>query len=281
MSIHIGTRGSLLALAQVKLVTDYLEANDVSYNIKTYKTTGDQITDKPLYNIGGKALFSKELERALLNEEVDLVVHSLKDLETPRPTGLKLCAFLPRADARDVLVTSYDPIKNIVFGCQLKDLPQGAAVGTSSPRREAQALYHRPDLHMQNLRGNVQTRLLKLKQPFDAIFLAKAGLNRLGIQVHDDAIQPINLIVPAAGQGIIALECRVDDLKTAALVQGINDESAARAAKIERDYVETLNANCRSAVGIYADIASQTTHIFLDAELGGGKPIYRVENLDN
>ena len=250
--LRIGSRGSQLALKQVAIVEQYLKGINHPYCVQFIKTSGDMIQDRPLYDIGGKALFSKEIERALLSKAVDLGVHSLKDLETPRPVGLMLCAFLPRADARDVLVTEVDLEAKTIRGCPVQDLSKGAVVGTSSPRRMAQLHHQRADLELINIRGNVETRLQKVGKACDAVILAKAGLDRLGYQVEDTACVPLHDMVPSGGQGIIALECRSDDTVTQALLKGMNDTRAEQAAMIERGIIEGLNASCRSAVGIHA-----------------------------
>jgi len=255
--LRIGSRGSRLALAQVSLVEDYLKSIQKAYTVHIIKTSGDLIQDRPLYDIGGKALFSKEIERALLAGEIDLAVHSLKDLETPRPKGLTLCAFLPRADACDVLVTGCDFDAKHIEGCSIHDLKPGAVVGTSSPRRMAQLLAVRSDLKPVNIRGNVETRLQKLggsSAECDAVVLAKAGLDRLGYTISSQACVPLVSMIPSAGQGIIALECRDDDAQTKTIIQGINDSSAMCAASIERGVVEELGASCRSAVGVHAQV---------------------------
>ena len=282
----IGTRGSPLALAQTKIVTDFLAKRGVYYHVKMIKTTGDAIQNKPLYDVGGKALFSKELETALLHKTIHLAVHSLKDLETPRPNGLVLCAYLKRADPRDVLVTHFNQHENKVYGCGLQDLPKGAVVGTSAPRRMAQLLHHRPDLGVCPVRGNVGTRLSKLNTSslssthdvtYDAILFAKAGLDRLGIDVDESAILSVNTMIPSAGQGIIALECCEEDKEfMCSLFEEVNDQETVRPAGLERSFVERLEgATCRSPVGIYAEIFSK--HICLRAMLCIGKKVHIFE----
>lgn len=260
----LGTRGSPLAMAQTKIITDFLDHKKIPYRVAIIKTTGDVIQHKPLYDVGGKALFSKELESSLLKKDIDIAIHSLKDLETPRPCGLTLCAYLKRADVRDVLVTRFDEAQNKVYGCSLQDLPKGTIVGTSAPRRMAQILHKRPDLSVIPVRGNVGTRLSKLKTSplsssyetsYDAILFAKAGLDRLAITVDNDAILPIDYMIPAAGQGIIALECRRDDLQRLSFLHELNDPTTERAACLERGFIEALDGiNCRSPVGVYAMI---------------------------
>ncbi|MBX9977498.1 MAG: hydroxymethylbilane synthase [Alphaproteobacteria bacterium] len=266
----IGTRGSPLALAQTKFVEDYLTHLRVDHRIHTIKTTGDKIQDKPLYDIGGKALFSKEIERSLFEKECDIGVHSLKDLETPRPHGLELVAYLPRADARDVLVTRFDAATNTVHGCPVGDLPQGVTLGTSAPRRASQLHHHRPDLNIISVRGNVGTRLSKLGQGYDAIVFAKAGLDRLGINIDPAAILDLDTMIPAVGQGIIALECRSDDSQTKDILRGMNDLLSEKAALVERGFIERLEgASCRSAVGIHAVLDGTHIHLRMMVENNG------------
>lgn len=268
----LGTRGSPLARAQTKIVTDFLDKQSILYRVEVIKTTGDAIQHKPLYDVGGKALFSKELETALLNHTIDLAIHSLKDLETPRPHGLMVCAYLKRADVRDVLVTHFDMLENKVYGCSINDLSKGVLIGTSAPRRMAQILYQRPDLSVAPVRGNVGTRLSKLtsflkkdiqvKQSYDAILFAKAGLDRLGIDVDTSAILPIDHMIPAAGQGVIALECRVENAQQLSFLRGLNDPLTEREASLERGFIERLEgATCRSPVGAYAKIYDESVHV--------------------
>ncbi len=261
----IGTRGSPLALAQTRFVENYLASQNIPYVIHTIKTTGDIIQDRPLYEIGGKALFSKEIERCLEEKTIDIAVHSLKDLETPRPKGFEIVAYLSRADARDVLVTHFNYDENKVYGCQINDLAQKSFVGTSAPRRMALLNYHRPDLQIIPLRGNVGTRLGKLngnKENYDAMIFAKAGLDRLGIAIEGTAILSKDTMIPAAGQGIVALECRSDDEETKILLREMNDPTAQLMAQIERGYIERLeNASCRSAVGIHVEVNYQNLHV--------------------
>jgi hydroxymethylbilane synthase len=277
----IGTRGSPLALAQAGYVADYLASLRVDHRVHIIKTTGDTIQDKPLYDIGGKALFSKEIERSLLGKECDIGVHSLKDLETPRPDGLELIAYLPRADARDVLVTRFDATTNTVHGCQVADLPQGITLGTSAPRRAAQLHHHRPDLNIISVRGNVGTRLDKLGQGYDAIVFAKAGLDRLGIRIDPPAILDLDTMIPAAGQGIITLECRCDDSEIRRILKGMNDPLAEKAALIERGFIERLEgASCRSAVGIHAVLTDSHIHLRAMVENNGFHTVSKLFQSD-
>ena len=277
-TLRLGTRGSPLALAQAKLAAAALKSIGISCDILTFKTTGDKITHIPLYDIGGKALFSKELERALLENEIDFAVHSLKDLETPRPSGLGIAAYLPRADARDVCVIRFDEKK--IYGVSFQDLPHASRVGTCSPRRTVIIQEARPDITVEPIRGNVQTRLSKLldtedSKGLDAVIIAKAGLDRLGYIIEDTSVIPIEDMVPAAGQGIIAIECRSDDLSTKNILEKINCESALFEARIERHFVESLGASCKSAVGVHIDSKQGKAYTFVDGSFGQNHSEYK------
>lgn len=279
-TFRIGTRGSPLALSQTKQLEDFLAKNAIPCSLHLIQTTGDKIQDKPLYDVGGKALFSKEIDHHLLTNAIDIAVHSLKDLETPRPKGLILAAFLKRADARDVLITSYDPLQKHAFGCGIEDLPKAAIIATSAPRRLAQLSHHRPDLILTSLRGNVETRLLKLlDKKYDGILLAKAGLDRLGITLDEQSILSEAIMVPAAGQGTIALECREDDEETYQLLRTFNDKEAEKAAALERGFIERMEGiSCRSAIGIHAKfIGKEYVRIYLMI-MEEDKCVYRMED---
>jgi hydroxymethylbilane synthase len=207
-------------------------------------------------------LFSKEIESCVLDKTADIGVHSLKDLETPRPHGLHIVAYLPRADARDVLVTHFDEETRTIHGCGIDALPIGCTVGTSAPRRMAQLHHHRPDLNIISLRGNVGTRLGKLHQGYDAMVFAKAGLDRLNLAIDPEAILPLDVMIPAVGQGIIALECRIDDTETTELLRPMNDPQSERSALLERGYIEGVEgASCRSAIAIHSTIAEDHMHV--------------------
>lgn len=262
--IKVGTRGSPLALAQTGFVLNILDNNQMSHAISLIKTTGDIVDDKPLYDVGGKALFAKEIESQLLNEEIDIAVHSLKDLETPRPKGLSIVALLPRADARDILVLRH-PIHD-AFDDPLQYLGIGATVGTSSPRRMALLKYYRPDLKMIPIRGNVNTRLEKLydaQGPYDAIMLAKAGLDRLNLTTEDMVVLPHDHFVPSAGQGIIAIEALTSRQDLKDFWATYHDESSDIAYDIERGFIERVtHASCRSAIGVYAEYSGYILHVY-------------------
>ena len=246
-SITLGTRGSPLALAQARSVAAALEAAHGwpggTVVIRTIRTSGDKIQDRPLAEVGGKALWTKELDLALLGGESDLSVHSMKDVEGERPETLVIAAMMERADVRDRLIGARS----------IEALPEGGTVGTSSPRRAAQLLHWRPDLHIEPIRGNVQTRLDKIARgEADATMLAAAGLDRLGIE--EGAPVPIEAMLPAPGQAAIGIECRADDDEVRALLAAIDHRSTRRAVEIERAFSRALGANCHSPVAAFADI---------------------------
>jgi hydroxymethylbilane synthase len=247
--IRIGTRGSLLALAQSHEVRARLQKahslSDDAVTITIIKTTGDQVLDRPLADIGGKGLFTKEIEEALLGNEIDVAVHSMKDMQTALPDGLILGAVLPREDPRDAFIS----LRYTGIGA----LPEGAVVGTSSLRRKAQLLSIRPDLRIVDFRGNVQTRLRKLEEGVaEATFLAVAGLRRLGLQDRITAPIPIEEMLPAVAQGAIGLEIRAGDATTAARVAPLNDAATALAVATERAFLARLEGSCRTPIAGHA-----------------------------
>ena len=227
--LRIGTRGSALALWQAEHVKGRLEALGHDVELSVITTTGDRLLDRRLESVGGKGAFLKEIEEALLAGEVDLAVHSLKDVPTVLPAGLSLGAILERADPRDALLSS---------GPRLLDLPAGATVGTTSLRRQAQLRALRPDLILADLRGNVDTRIRRLREgAFDAILLAMAGLTRLGRTGEvTEALDP-RQFVPAPGQGAIALECREGDAAVRGAVAPLDHAPTARAIGAERSFL--------------------------------------------
>ena len=242
----IGSRGSALALWQAEHVKTRLRALGHSAEIRVITTSGDRVEGR-LESVGGKGAFLKEIEEALLAEEIDLAVHSLKDVPVSLPRGLVLCAVLERADPRDALVSAN--------GTLLAALPAGARVGTTSLRRRAQLLAVRPDLVVGDLRGNVDTRLRKLREgAFDAIVIATAGITRLGRATEiTERIEP-GLILPAPGQGAIALECRDADAGVAAAVQQLHHPDSARAVEAERAFLEGLGGGCNVPLGAFAEV---------------------------
>ncbi|HNF58093.1 MAG TPA: hydroxymethylbilane synthase, partial [Elusimicrobiota bacterium] len=228
----IGTRGSALALAQSKMVKARLEAlaPDLRVDLQIIKTTGDKMTESPLANLGGKGVFTKEIEEALLDRRVDLAVHSLKDLPTQLPPGLTVGAVLEREDPRDCLVSR--------FGEQLLELPSGSVVGTSSLRRQAQIRAAKKNIRVQDTRGNLDTRLKKVAEgEFTAVVVAYAGVRRLGRADEVSEVIPLEIMLPAPGQGFIAIEIREGDEATAAWVKRLNHEMSFRSATAERAFL--------------------------------------------
>ena len=248
--IRLGTRGSTLALVQARIVADAL-GGDAAVEIVPMRTEGDRLAEARLAAVGGKGLFVREIEEALLRGEIDLAVHSLKDLPAEPPAGLVLAAFPPREDPRDVLVTKAP--------ATLDTLPAGARVGTSSPRRRALLLAARPDLAVEPIRGNVDTRLRKLAEgDWGAIVLAAAGLSRLGLQpTHAVALEP-DVFVPAVGQGIIAVEARADDRATLAALARTDDPATRVCALAERAYLARLGASCHTPMAAHARLDGAT-----------------------
>ena len=245
-TMTLGTRGSPLALAQARMVALALEEAHGwargSVTIVTVRTSGDRIQDRPLAEVGGKALWTKELDLALLSGETDCSVHSMKDVESDRPAALRIAAMLPRADVRDRLIGAGT----------FADLPPGAIVGTSSPRRAAQVRRIRSDLKTVSIRGNVATRLAKREAgEVDATLLAAAGLDRLGRGEVGSAIE-LDVMLPAPAQGAIGIECRADDARTAALLGAIDHPDTSAAVAAERAFTLALGATCHSPIAALA-----------------------------
>ena len=248
----LGTRGSPLALAQARMVALALEEAHGwprgSVNIVAVQTSGDRIQDRPLAEVGGKALWTKELDLALLSGETDCSVHSMKDVESDRPTALRIAAMLPRADVRDRLIGAGT----------LADLPPGAVVGTSSPRRAAQVRRIRPDLKAVSIRGNVATRLAKREAgEVDATLLAAAGLDRLGRSEVGSPIE-VDVMLPAPAQGAVGIECRADDARTAALLGVIDHADTSAAVAAERAFTLALGGTCHSPIAALALVEGDT-----------------------
>lgn len=249
--LRIGTRGSPLALAQARDVMSKLKAahalDTEACEIVVITTTGDQITERPLLEAGGKGLFIKELEEALLAGGIDLAVHSMKDIPGFLPDGLAICAVLAREDPRDAFIS-------VKYG-SLADLPHAATVGTSSPRRRAQVLRLRPDLNVVEFRGNVETRLRKLEAGVaDATFLACAGLNRLRLSQHITQRMQVDDMLPAVAQGAVGVEMRAEDGATAALVAPLNDKPTSVCVAAERAFLARLEGSCRTPISGYAEL---------------------------
>jgi hydroxymethylbilane synthase len=242
--LRLGTRGSALALAQARKVAAAIETAqrwpDGWVQIVTVTTTGDKVQDRPLAEIGGKALWTKELDRALLDGEVDFCVHSMKDVESIRPSEIHIAAVRPRGDVRD----------RIIGAESIDKLKQGAVVGTSSPRRAAQLKRLRPDLEIVPIRGNVETRLKKVENgEVDATLLASAGLKRLEINIGT-AI-PTEIILPAPGQAVIGIECRTNDTRTQSVLTTVSNEITYNCVMAERAFTRALGGTCHSPVAAF------------------------------
>jgi hydroxymethylbilane synthase len=255
--LRIGTRGSPLALAQARLVRDALTTahglDDARVTLETIRTTGDMIRDRPLTEAGGKGLFTKEIEEALVRGAVDLAVHSAKDMPTELPAGLVIAAVLPREDPRDVFISRK--------AATLRELPRGAVLGTASLRRQALVKHLRPDLSVVTFRGNVETRLRKLEEgAVDATLLALAGLKRLALDKQATAVLSVDEFLPAVGQGIIAIEARADDQRTRALLAAIDHAETATALAAERAFLAALDGSCRTPIAGHARIDGGRVH---------------------
>lgn len=249
--LRIGSRGSPLALAQAhETRARLMAAHDLpedAFAIEVITTSGDRIQDRPLSEAGGKGLFTKEIEDALLAGRIDIAVHSSKDMPTVLPEGLELSAFLPREDARDAFIG--------VAAKSIMDLPQGATVGSSSLRRQALILRMRPDLKVVTFRGNVQTRLRKLHDGIaDGTILALAGLKRLGLQSIATDLMPLEKFPPAPGQGAICIESRIGDARVEGMLAAINHLPTAQALACERAFLAALDGSCRTPIAGHATI---------------------------
>lgn len=247
-TIRLGTRSSPLARWQAEWVAAQLQAAGVAVQMVHITTQGDVKTG-PLGQIGGQGLFTKEIQRSLLNGDIDLAVHSLKDLPTAPVEGLTLAAVPPRENTSDVFVGR--------TAQRLEDLPVGARIGTGSPRRRAQLLHYRPDLELHDIRGNVDSRLRKLDAgEYDAIILAQAGLNRLGLAERITQVLPTEIMLPAVGQGALGLETRADDAATRAALAPLDHAPTHQAVLAERTVLSTLRAGCLAPVGVWARIVA-------------------------
>ena len=245
MTIKIGTRGSALALAQAHETRSRLMAahglGEADFEVKVISTAGDRIQDRPLSEVGGKGLFSKEIEAALDQGEIDLAVHSTKDMASTLPDGLEIASYLPREDVRDAFISP--------SAGSIDELPQGAVVGSSSLRRQALLKRARPDLNVVMFRGNVQTRMEKLNRgDVDATLLAYAGLRRLGMEAVATKLLPTKTFLPAPAQGAICIECRSNDENTKNLVAAINDEATELVIETERAFLRALDGSCRTPI---------------------------------
>jgi len=270
MKLIFATRPSALARWQTQWVINALKNihSDLECEEKIITTQGDKILDRPLPEIGGKGLFTQELESELLNGTVHCAVHSLKDLPVENPIGLTIGCIPARAEVRDALIS-----KN---GYTLTTLPHGASIGTSSLRRAAQLLSLRPDLHTESLRGNVDTRLRKaMDGQYDAIILAGAGLTRLGLDQHVTEWLSLDAMLPAPGQGALAVQCRADDQTTLNLLAVLEDDSTRKAVTAERAFLSGLGGGCSVPVAAYAQVENQTISLTgLVISIDGAKAIH-------
>lgn len=264
-ALRIGTRASRLALWQAEWVQQQLETlhPGLSVSLVPITTKGDKILDVPLAKVGGKGLFVKEIEEALYDGSIDLAVHSMKDVPSVLPPGLILPCIPPREDPRDALVTP--------DGRGFAQLPEGARIGTSALRRQAQLLHRRPDLRIVSLRGNVETRLRKMEEEgLDGIVLAAAGLKRLDLAERIAEYLPIDLSLPAIGQGALGLQCREGDEGTLRLIAPLHHADTAVAVTAERAFLRRLNGGCQVPLAAHATVEEKTlTLVGLVAEVDG------------
>ena len=253
MKLVVGTRGSNLALVQTNWVVDQLkkENPEVEFEVKIIKTKGDLIKDLPLDKIGDKGLFVKEIEKSLLDGEIDMVVHSMKDMPSYLPEGLKFAHSPKREDPRDALIFK-EGYKS------LDDLPQGARIGTGSKRRKYQLLKHRPDLEIVPIRGNIETRIKKIEtEKLDGVVLAASGLRRAGLDDKIDYYIPTDIMLPAPAQGILALEIREDDKETEKIIDSIKDDITKIQIDAERGFLIGVNGSCHIPMGAYCEIEGE------------------------
>jgi hydroxymethylbilane synthase len=266
VSLRIGTRGSALARRQVDLAIEAIAtiAPDMQCDVIVVQTEGDRRLDVSLDSVGGQGVFVKEIEQRILSGEIDLAVHSLKDMPSETAPGLRIGALLPRTDARDALVAR--------DGLDLAGLPEGARIGSDSRRRGAQLLAMRSDLSIQGIRGNVDTRLRKVDTgEYDAVALAVAGLERLGLRERATQVFSPDEVVPAPGQGAIALECRSDDADTLGLLAGIDHAATRATTEAERSFLRELGAGCSLPIGAHAMIREGRLEIVAVLADDGGK----------
>jgi hydroxymethylbilane synthase len=252
----IGSRGSELALWQTNHVKATLEKHfpEINLEIKIIKTTGDKLLDVALAKIGDKGLFTKQIESALLNREIDLAVHSLKDLQTVQPEGLIIGAVSKREIPNDVLISKKY--------ASIDELPNGAKVATGSLRRRSQLLFYRPDLQIFEIRGNVPTRIKKFEESdLDAMILAFAGVHRLNLDAHISQIIPFEIMLPAVGQGAMAVEIRSEDIELKELLKVLNDKETETCITAERTFLRTLEGGCQVPIGANATIENGEIHL--------------------
>ena len=268
----IGTRKSKLALWQANFVKIKLEEKypRLKIRLKEIVTKGDKILDAPLSKIGGKGLFTKELEESMLSGEIDIAVHILKDMPTKLPTGLSIIAVTKRLDSGDAFVS--DKYKS------MDELPPGAKIGTSSLRRKAQLLRARSDLEIVSLRGNVETRLRKItEENLDGAVLAVAGLKRLGFEDKISEVISKDIMLPAVGQGALAVEGRRSDKEVIDLLSFLNDDATKMATKAERAFLARVDGGCQAPVGVYGEVSGKNLHLTGAIVSLDGKRLYRKE----
>lgn len=275
--LRIATRKSPLALWQAQHIADMLLRHHPFLQIELVKmtTSGDRFLKDKLLEVGGKGLFVKELEEALLKNQADLAVHSMKDVPHTCPSGLMIAAIGARENPYDALISTK-------HSC-LKNLPLGATIGTSSLRRQSQLLAVRPDLRIIALRGNIHTRLEKMEsEGYDAIILAVAGLNRMGLEHHIKEILPDDIMLPACGQGALGLECRTDDTWVKSLIAPLHDDQTAACVQAERQVNALLGGNCHVPLAVYAQHI-QSTNLLLQARVAAvdGSILLRTEQSDS
>ena len=274
--LRIGTRGSPLALAQAYETRERLSgAFDLplaSFEIVVIKTTGDKVVNRPLKEIGGKGLFTKEIEEALLEESIDIAVHSMKDMPVYQPKGLVLDTFLPREDVRDAFISR---VHN-----SLADIPQGATVGTSSLRRKAQLMSKRPDLKIVEFRGNVQTRLKKLDDGVaECTFLAVAGLNRLKMEDIITTAISTEEMLPAVAQGAIGIERRENDIRIATMLEAIHNSKTGLLLSAERAFLEALDGSCETPIAGLAELSNGNLRFRGEILKPDGSEVYSDEQV--
>ena len=272
--IRFGTRGSALALSQTAITSELLQRHDPGLRLETtiVRTQGDREWEKPLPEIGGKGVFTAELEAGLRDGGFDVAVHSLKDLPVAASPGLMIGAYLPRADPRDALISRSRQ--------SLATLPEGAAVGTSSLRRRAQLLAVRPDFEIVSLRGNVDTRIgkgLDADGPYDAVILAMAGLRRVKLEHHVTQILDYEVMLPAPGQGVIAVQCRAADTDLLGRLRRLNDADTRASAFAERAFLEALGAGCQTPVAALAVIKGDDLGLCGLVAGSDGRPVIRLQ----
>jgi hydroxymethylbilane synthase len=269
MILRIGTRASKLAIVQAQWVQERITAlyPDLQVELVMVRTQGDRVRDKPLSTIGGKGVFVKEIEEALQRKEIDIAVHSLKDVPAELPEDLSIGAIPKREDPCDVLISKDN--------ASLEELPKGARIGTSSLRRAAQLLHYRPDLKIVPIRGNVDTRIRKLHSlDFHAIIVAAAGLKRMGLAGHITQVLPVNITLPAIGQGALGLELRMEDQRTGNMVMFLDHYPTRVAVEAERAFLKELKGGCQLPVACFGKLADFTLSLNgLVADVRGEKVV--------